>query len=88
MQQFGKGEVLKDCHDVGKRLVECRHVDIGRFLIKTVNAIEQCVRRLVRDDVMGQRRKHDLSAFDRIFGRKVAEQQGTLVRAVISVSLA
>ena len=48
------GEVLHQRHDVRERLRAGQHVRVGRLVKAAVHPIEDGVRRLVRDDVMGQ----------------------------------
>ena len=48
------GEVLEQRHDVGERLVKGQHVGIARLLVSRMQAVEQGVRGLVRDDVVRQ----------------------------------
>ena len=48
------GEVLEQRDDVGERLVEGQHVAIDRLVEARMHAVEQRVRRLMRDDVVRQ----------------------------------
>src|ERR1700730_17509674 len=87
-QQFWEGEVLKDRDDIGEGLVKSRHIDVCLLLIITVNAVEQRMRRFVRDDVVRETSKHQLSTVGRTTGRKISEQQCPLFGAVIWVRFA
>src|SRR5438034_10439411 len=87
-QQFREGEVLKDRYDIGEGLVKSRHIDVCLLLIITVNAVEQCMGRFVRDDVVRKTSKHQLSAVGYTAGWEISEQQCSLFRAVICVRLA
>src|SRR3977135_2595380 len=51
-QHCGHGEMLKQCHDVGKGLVEGHHVTAGWLLVAWVQPVEQGMRGLVRYDVV------------------------------------
>ena len=44
--------MLKQCHDIGERLVKGQYVRIARLDESMVHAVEQRVRRLVGDDVV------------------------------------
>ena len=88
----GKREVLEQRDDVGERLVEGEHVGVARLDEAAVHAVEQRVRRLVRDDVVRQagedQRRPACSSGRRPPAREVAEQQRLLLRAVVGVRLA
>ncbi len=51
-------EVLEQGDDVGERLVERQHVGVARLREVAVQAVEQRVRGLVRDDVVRQAGEH------------------------------
>ena len=51
-QDLGEREVLEQRDEVGERLVEREHVGIARLVEAAMDAVEQRVRRLVRDDVV------------------------------------
>ncbi len=51
-QRLRQREVLEQRDDVGERLVEGEDVRIGGLAEASVQAVEQGVRRLVRDDVV------------------------------------
>ena len=52
LKRFRQREVLEQRDDVGKGLVKREDVRIGRLAEPAVQAIEQRMRRLVRDDVV------------------------------------
>ena len=52
------GRSLEQGDDVGERLVERQHVEVGRLGEAAVHAVEDRVRRLVGDDVVGQAGVH------------------------------
>ena len=54
--------MLEDSDDVGEGLVEGEHVGVGGVLEAPVHPVEQRVRRLVRDDVVGQAGEHGTAA--------------------------
>ena len=56
-QHFRKREVLKERDDVGEGFVERQDVRVGRLHEVLVEAVEQRMRRLVRDDVVRQARE-------------------------------
>ena len=92
LEDLGEREVLEQRDDVGKRLVEGADVGVGRREIAAVHAVEQRVRRLVRDDVVREAGEHHaarnvLGCFG-LGGAEVAEQQRNLVRRVVGVRLA
>ena len=91
-QHVGEGEVLEERDEVRERLVEGEHVGIARLVEAAVHAVEQRVRHLVRDDVVGEagedgerRRAGSFRAHRR---GEVAEEQRLLRRAVVRVRLA
>ena len=57
VQHIRHGEVLEQRDDVGERLVEGEHVGVGGLAKPAMQAIEQRVRRLVRDDVVRKARR-------------------------------
>ena len=71
--------MLEQRDDVGERLVEGQHVRVGRLHEVLVQAVEQRVRRLVRDDVVRQAGEDhaagELAGGAIVGGRKVAEEQ-------------
>ena len=81
-------EVLEERHDVGERLVECVDVRVARLVESRVDAVEEGVRHLVRDDVVRQagedERPRDVMD---VLGRdgEISEQQRLLLRAVVGV---
>ena len=85
-QQLRQREVLEQRHHVGEALVEGVHVDVGRLLVQGAEPIDQGVRRLVHDDVVGQAAEHPLpgqvpAGVARI-GAEVAEAQRATVAVV------
>ena len=85
-QQLRQREVLEQRHHVGEALVEGVHVDVGRLLVQGAEPIDQRVRRLVHDDVVGQAAEHPLPgqvpAGVAGIGTEVAEAQGATVPVV------
>ncbi len=79
-------------HEIGERLVEGRHVGVAVVLEEAVQAVEQGVRRLVRDHVLRQAGEDQppRQVLARVgeAGREVAEEQRLLLRAVVGVGLA
>ena len=91
LQHRRVGEVLEERHDVGERLMECVDVRVGRLVEARVDAVEQRVRHLVRDDVVRQAREDErprgvVGVLRR--DREIAEQQRLLLRAVVGVAVA
>ncbi len=54
LQNLPEGEVLHQRDDIRKALVERQHIRIGRLRKAVVHAIENRVRRLMRDDIVGE----------------------------------
>ena len=80
--------MLEQRDDVGERLVERRHVDIRPLGIARMQAVEQRVRGLVRNDVMRDCAEDDGAAHHRpaaVGGREIAEEQRDLLRIVVGV---
>ena len=74
LDDLGVGEVEEERDEIGEPFVERRHVDVGRIEERRAQPVEQRVRRLVRDDVVAERRA-DEAALQR-------EARGFLVRAL------
>ena len=55
LDDVGVGEVEEQRDEIGERLVERRHVHVGRIHERRAQPVEQRVRRLVRDDVVAER---------------------------------
>ena len=56
LDDVGIGEVQEQRDQIGEALMKRRHVDVGRFHERRAQAVEQRMRRFVRDDVMAQGR--------------------------------
>ena len=88
-QHLGKRKVLEQRHDVRERLVEREHVGVRRLHEILVEPVQQRVRRLVRDHVVGQAREHHparkLPGAAVLRRREVTEQQRPFVAAVVRV---
>ena len=84
--------MLEQRDDVGEGLVEGEHVGVARLDEAPVHAVEQRVRRLVRDDVVREAGEDECRRAGCCAGsagaREVAEQQRLLLRAVVGVGLA
>src|SRR2546423_601570 len=82
--------MLEQRDDVGKGLVEGQHVLVNRLVEARVYAVEQGMRRLVRNDVVREAREdRGARRIPSILysGREVSEEQRLLRRAVERVLL-
>ena len=81
--------MLEQGDDVGKGLVKGQHVRVGRLHEVLVEAVEQRMRGLVGHHVVRQAGEDhaagELAGGSVLRGRKVTEQQGTLVPAVVRI---
>src|SRR6185437_14045340 len=90
-QNLGKGEVLEERDEIRERLVEGEHVRITRLVEAAMDAVEQCVRDFMRDDVVAEASEDVERRRARPFRPhrrgEVSEQQRLLRRAVVGVRL-
>lgn len=88
-QHLGQREVLEKCDEVGERLVKGEDVRITRFAEAPVHAVEQCVRHLVRNNVVRQASEHrearQVATNIGHRGWKISEQYCLFLWTVVSV---
>ena len=90
-QHLGEGEVLEERDEIRERLVEGEHVGVARLVEAAVDAVEQRVCHLVRDDVVAEAgedvERCRAGSFRPHRRGEVAEQERLLRRAVVRVRL-